>query len=173
MTRALGVDLGEKRIGIALSDPTRTIASPHSVIKRSGNAEVDRRAVLNIAREEGVTQLVVGLPLTLTGARRAAARAALAEIEALKELAPDLIVEAFDDSSTESVAISIENWIEFRDIGFETRDNLPCVVFAAVINHYNFVNISPGFFYYNRNFGFFVIGRNHCPDFFIPFREHF
>jgi putative holliday junction resolvase len=104
VTRALGVDLGEKRIGIALSDPTRTIASPHSVIKRSGNAEVDRRAVLNIAREEGATQLVVGLPLTLTGARRAAARAALAEVEALKELAPDLIIEAFDERLTTAIA---------------------------------------------------------------------
>jgi len=104
VTRALGVDLGEKRIGIALSDPTRTIASPHSVIKRSGNADVDRRAVLNIAREEGVTQLVVGLPLTLTGARRAAARAALAEIEALKALAPDLMIEAFDERLTTAIA---------------------------------------------------------------------
>ncbi len=104
MTRALGVDLGEKRIGIALSDPTRTIASPHSVIKRSGNADVDRRAVLNIAREEGVTQLVVGLPLTLTGARRAAARAALAEIEALRALAPDLMIEAFDERLTTAIA---------------------------------------------------------------------
>ena len=104
MTRALGVDLGEQRIGIALSDPTRTIASPHSVIKRSGNADVDRRAVLNIAREEGVTQLVVGLPLTLTGARRAAARAALAEIEALKALAPDLMIEAFDERLTTAIA---------------------------------------------------------------------
>ncbi|CAB4648019.1 MAG: Holliday junction resolvase RuvX [Actinobacteria bacterium] len=104
MTRALGVDLGEKRIGIALSDPTRTIASPHSVIKRSGNVDVDRRAVLNIAREEGATQLVVGLPLTLTGARRAAARAALAEVEALKDLAPDLIVEAFDERLTTAIA---------------------------------------------------------------------
>ncbi len=104
MTRALGVDLGEKRIGLALSDPTRTIASPHSVIKRSGNADVDRRAVLSIAREEGATQLVVGLPLTLTGARRAAARAALAEVEALKELAPDLIIEAFDERLTTAIA---------------------------------------------------------------------
>ncbi|MBJ7282884.1 MAG: Holliday junction resolvase RuvX [Acidimicrobiia bacterium] len=104
MTRALGVDLGEKRIGIALSDPTRTIASPHSVIKRSGNADVDRRAVLSIAREEGATQLVVGLPLTLTGARRAAARAALAEVEALKQLAPDLFIEAFDERLTTAIA---------------------------------------------------------------------
>lgn len=104
MSRALGVDLGEKRIGIALSDPTRTIASPHSVIKRSGNPEVDRRAVLSIAREEGATQLVVGLPLTLTGARRAAARAALAEVDALKELAPDLIIEPFDERLTTAIA---------------------------------------------------------------------
>ncbi len=104
MTRALGVDLGEKRIGVALSDPTRTIASPHSVIKRSGNADVDRRAVLSIAREEGATQLVVGLPLTLTGARRAAARAALAEVEALKQLAPDLFIEAFDERLTTAIA---------------------------------------------------------------------
>ena len=104
MSRVLGVDLGEKRIGVALSDPTRTIASPHSVIKRSGNADVDRRSVLSIAREEGVTQVVVGLPLTLTGARRAAARAALFEVEALKELAPDLIIEAFDERLTTAIA---------------------------------------------------------------------
>ncbi|MEN9595414.1 MAG: hypothetical protein RLY23_1897, partial [Actinomycetota bacterium] len=44
------------------------------------------------------------LPLTLTGARRAAARAALAEVEALKELAPDLIIEAFDERLTTAIA---------------------------------------------------------------------
>ncbi len=130
MTRALGVDLGEKRIGIALSDPTRTIASPHSVIKRSGNADVDRRAVLNIAREEGATQLVVGLPLTLTGARRAAARAALAEVEALKDLAPDLIVEAFDERLT--TAIAQRSLLE-GDVRRKDRKEVIDMVAAAVM----------------------------------------
>lgn len=130
MTRALGVDLGEKRIGIALSDPTRTIASPHSVIKRSGNADVDRRAVLNIAREEGATQLVVGLPLTLTGARRAAARAALAEVEALKDLAPDLIVEAFDERLT--TAIAQRSLLE-GDVRRKDRKQVIDMVAAAVM----------------------------------------
>lgn len=85
--RVLGVDLGTRRIGLALSDPTGTIASPHSVVQR-GRARIDdHRAILAVARAEAVGTVVVGLPLSLTGRDGPAAVSARAEIAELAELA--------------------------------------------------------------------------------------
>ncbi len=86
-TRVLGVDLGTRRIGLALSDPTRTVASPHSVIHRSGDVVRDHRTIVELAREVGAGTIVVGLPLSLSGRTGPAARAALAEAEALQAAA--------------------------------------------------------------------------------------
>jgi putative Holliday junction resolvase len=104
VSRVLGVDLGERRIGLATSDPTRTVAGPHSVVTRSGDPDRDRRAVLAVAREEEVTTVVVGLPLKLTGGRGSAARGAEAEVAALRALAPDLEVLLWDERMTTAIA---------------------------------------------------------------------
>ena len=104
MSRVLGVDLGAVRIGLATSDTTRTVAGPHSVVTRSGDADRDRRAILAVAREEEATTIVVGLPLTLTGGRGSAARGAEAEVEALRSLAPDLEVVLWDERMTTAIA---------------------------------------------------------------------
>jgi len=82
--RALGVDLGSVRIGLALSDPTRTVATPHSVLQRSRDHGADHRAIAEIVAAHDVTTVVVGLPLSLSGARGPAARAAEAEIDELR-----------------------------------------------------------------------------------------
>jgi putative Holliday junction resolvase len=84
--RALGIDLGSVRIGIALSDPTRTVASPHSVLRRSRDHASDHQAILDLVRAEEVTAIVVGLPLSLSGASGPAARAAETEIDELREV---------------------------------------------------------------------------------------
>lgn len=62
--RALGVDWGEERIGLAVSDETGTIASPYKVIKNDGKAEA---AVVSAASITGAGEIIVGYPLTLTG----------------------------------------------------------------------------------------------------------
>ena len=99
--RVLGVDLGSVRIGLALSDPTRTVASPHSVLRRAGDHGADHRAIAAIAREHEVATIVVGLPLSLSGAKGPAARAAEAEIEELRRaLGPDVHVVAHDERLT-------------------------------------------------------------------------
>lgn len=67
MTRLLGIDFGEKRIGLALSDPTGTIASPLSTIQRRRGKRMPLRAVEEVAREHSVEAVVVGLPLDLEG----------------------------------------------------------------------------------------------------------
>lgn len=64
--RVMALDLGEKRIGIALSDPTRTIASAHSVLARRSRLE-DTAHYSRLIAENGVNLLVVGLPMTLGG----------------------------------------------------------------------------------------------------------
>jgi putative Holliday junction resolvase len=99
-TRALGVDLGERRIGLALSDPSRTVASPHDVLRRSGDPAVDRRAIVDVARESNAGVIVVGLPLSLSGKTGPAARAALAEVEALRAISGEIEVVVHDERLT-------------------------------------------------------------------------
>ena len=67
MMRALGIDFGERRIGLALSDPTRTIASPLPTVKRRAGKRPPIAALMKIIETNNVTALVMGLPLTLAG----------------------------------------------------------------------------------------------------------
>lgn len=80
--RTLGVDLGSVRVGVALSDPTGTLASPLTVLARSGDV-LGRLAAL--AEEHAVGAVVVGLPRSLDGRERRAAQAARAEARLLAE----------------------------------------------------------------------------------------
>ncbi len=63
----MGIDYGERRIGVALSDPTCTLASPLTVVERRKGKRPPLRRLEEIAREAGVLRLVVGLPLDLEG----------------------------------------------------------------------------------------------------------
>ena len=67
MMRALGIDFGERRIGLALSDPTRTIASPLPTVKRRAGKRPPIAALMKIIETNEVKALVMGLPLTLEG----------------------------------------------------------------------------------------------------------
>jgi putative Holliday junction resolvase len=72
--KALGIDPGERRIGVAVSDDSGLIASPHSVIDRRREDPAARIAAL--CDELDVATVVVGLPVTLAGAEGASAAAA-------------------------------------------------------------------------------------------------
>lgn len=65
--RLLGVDLGERRIGIALTDPTRTIASPLTTLTRRTGKRPPWQELERLVRENEVVGIVVGLPLALNG----------------------------------------------------------------------------------------------------------
>jgi len=67
----LGLDLGEARIGVAISDPDRRLAVPIGTI-RTG-APADMKAIARLVAENEVAEVVVGLPLGMSGARGAAA----------------------------------------------------------------------------------------------------
>jgi putative Holliday junction resolvase len=81
--RAVGVDLGSKRVGIALSDRSGTIATPFTVLQRSGSMARDHQAIAELVIEEEADVVVVGLPLEMSGATGRAAQAAIAEAERL------------------------------------------------------------------------------------------
>ena len=91
--RVVALDLGSRRIGVAYSDSGRTVASPWGTIERSGDAERDRTAIVDTVREIEAAVVVVGLPLSLSGAAGPAARAALEESDALRALLEPLDVE--------------------------------------------------------------------------------
>ncbi len=67
MSRILAVDYGERRIGLALSDPLRMIATPLPTLQRKRGKRPPVQAILDIVQANDVDALVVGLPLTLEG----------------------------------------------------------------------------------------------------------
>jgi len=99
--RVLGVDLGSRRIGLAISDPSATVATPRGVLARSGDPAADHRTICSEAREAGADRIVVGLPLSLSGEAGPAARAVLEEVEALRAEADEgMRVETHDERLT-------------------------------------------------------------------------
>jgi putative holliday junction resolvase len=81
--RVLALDLGARRIGVAVSDRSGTLASPYEVIARSGSVAADHTRVARMVEEVGAERVVVGLPLSLDGSTGPAARKALAEVDQL------------------------------------------------------------------------------------------
>ena len=63
----MGVDFGEKRVGVAVSDPTGTLASPLTTLQRRRGQRPPVGKLAELAAREGVCRIVVGLPLALTG----------------------------------------------------------------------------------------------------------
>ncbi len=74
MSRVMGLDVGEARVGVAFSDPTRTIGSAHSVLKRARRPEQDMDALAALVEEHEVAEIVVGWPLMMNGREGLAAR---------------------------------------------------------------------------------------------------
>ena len=100
--RAVAVDLGTRRIGVAVSNSEGTMAFPRPMIERSGDPAADRRAVAALVADEAASVLVVGLPLSLDGRHGPAAKAASAEAAELAEVlaGSGVAVETFDERLT-------------------------------------------------------------------------
>lgn len=64
--RRLGLDIGERRIGVAVSDPSGRVATPLKVLD-AGRLARDPRPLLLLIRDYEAEEIVVGLPLTLAG----------------------------------------------------------------------------------------------------------
>ncbi len=82
--RAIGVDLGDRRVGIALCDSAGTVATPWMTLERTGDERVDHRRLAALVEEAEAECVVVGLPLSLDGTVGPAAEKALAEVDRLR-----------------------------------------------------------------------------------------
>jgi putative Holliday junction resolvase len=82
--RILGLDIGEKRIGVALSDPLGIMAGALTVIERTTD-EAAVKQVIYLARENEVERIVVGMPRSLDGSMGKQAQAVQSFVDLLKE----------------------------------------------------------------------------------------
>ncbi len=67
MPRVLGIDYGTRRLGLALSDPSATIAQPLPTLARRAGKRPPVQALANLVLEHQVAEIVIGLPLALSG----------------------------------------------------------------------------------------------------------
>ena len=95
--RILGIDYGEKRIGVAVSDPLKTVAHGIEVVERSGKLKSEFGKIAEIIkRYDGVEEIIVGLPKTLKGEIGIAAKKVLAFVDHLKKVV-DVPVRTWDE----------------------------------------------------------------------------
>lgn len=87
--RALGLDVGSKTIGVAVADPSGTIASARGVLARKGHT-ADAAAIADLVRSEAADAVVVGLPLELDGTEGHRARLVLRFVAVLKAVLKDM-----------------------------------------------------------------------------------
>lgn len=126
--RALGIDLGTKRIGIALSNSDGTLATPYEVVERTRDRSADYRRIAALAAEAEVEMLVVGLPLSLDGAAGPAARAAVVEAERLAA-AVGLPMETWDERLS---TVTAHRYLQRLDLDERARRKVVDKVAAAV-----------------------------------------
>jgi putative Holliday junction resolvase len=125
--RALGIDLGERRIGVAVS--SGSLAVPLEVVQRSGDRQRDHRRLAELADESEVDVVVVGMPLSLDGSSGPAARRAQAEV---KELGRALgrPVETYDERLT---TVTAERSLREQGLDAKERRKVVDKVAAAVL----------------------------------------
>jgi putative holliday junction resolvase len=100
--KVLALDYGSARTGVAVSDPTGTLARPLEVVEQAAT-EAGIARLLELAREQDVERIVVGLPITLRGEHGAQAEETDRFVELLRA-ATDLPVESFDERFTTKLA---------------------------------------------------------------------
>lgn len=131
--RVLGVDWGERRIGLALSDETRTIARPLTTLTRRAGKRFPMRPLLAACAAHDVTAIVVGLPLDERGEEGPAALAvrALAADLARRTTLP---VTLWDERLTTARALRT-----VRELGGSTRgrkEDVDALAAALILQHY-------------------------------------
>ena len=131
--RLLGVDWGEKRIGIALSDESRSIAQPLTTLTRRTGKRFPMRDLLALATQHAVAGVVVGLPLEADGSDgepAAAARALAADIGRVGALPVTL----WDERMSTARALKT-----VQELGGSTRGrkaDIDAMAAAILLQHY-------------------------------------
>lgn len=134
--RVLGLDVGERRVGIAISDPTGTVARPLQALVR-GSREEDFAAIAALVVEHDVGLVVVGRPLSLDGTEGPQARRVARYAEALAARLPVRLVswdERFTTVEAEEILRQSRSKREMRRA--RTAGELDAVAAAVILQSY-------------------------------------
>lgn len=113
--RSLGLDLGARRIGVAVSDPSGNVATPVTTIVRGHPPETAHREVAALVAEYAADCVVVGLPLALSGRTTDSTRVVLDEVDLLRaELGVPVYV--WDERLT-----TVQAQRSLREMGVDSR----------------------------------------------------
>ncbi len=110
MARVLGIDLGSRRIGLAVTDGHGLTAQPRATLVRQGGAR-DLEAIAATIRDSGADRIVLGLPLDPEGGEGPAARRArafAAKLTAALHLPVELVDESFSTVEAEAVLLAAD-----------------------------------------------------------------
>ena len=127
--RALGIDLGSKRIGVAVSDISGAVANALTTVHRSRSRRHDHAELARLVRDEEADVVVVGLPLSLDGTEGPAARAALEEAKQLATVV-EVPVEMYDERFT---TVTAERGLMEAGLDARRRRDVVDKVAAAVM----------------------------------------
>ena len=120
--RVVGVDLGSRRIGVAVTDSNQRVATGVATLRRRKDAAADHQALASLVAEYDAVGVVVGLPVSLSGQLGPAARAALAEVAQIRAAAGALRASGSPARQRRNVidqsaaAVLLQNWVERRSI---------------------------------------------------------
>ena len=130
--RAMGIDFGLARIGIAFSDETKFLASPYETYKRKGG-EQDIQYFLNLIKEKNVDEIICGLPLNMQGEEQEIAKKTR-EFMNLIEQKANIRVQFVDERLSSSIAEEILSQTE-RDWK-KRKEKLDAVAASVILQDY-------------------------------------
>ncbi|MDR0399030.1 Holliday junction resolvase RuvX [Candidatus Endomicrobiellum devescovinae] len=130
MSRAMGVDYGLKRIGLAMTDLLRITASPFDTIE-SISIKKNAAKILEIAKANNVSVIVFGLPVNMNGTEGEMSETVRKAVDEIKTLSSDVEVTTIDERLTTAQAERI--LIEEADVSREKRKGLKDKIAAALI----------------------------------------
>jgi len=136
--RSLGLDVGEKRIGVALSDPSGILASPFTIIDCKEEA-TDIKAIIDIVTEYQVKQIIAGLPRSMDGSLGKQAEKVKAFVEKLRERT-EVPIEFRDERLSTVAAKRLMQDVTGRRTGKKARDD----AIAAALILQGYLDESPG-----------------------------
>ena len=129
MGRVMALDVGDVRIGIAVSDLMGIIANPLETYTRKGNIELDTQYIANLAKSKEVTLFISGLPLGLNGQENEQTAKTREFIDKLKEVC-EIPVEYLDERFT---TLSAERVLIEGNVRRENRKKVIDKVAATII----------------------------------------
>lgn len=127
--RALGLDLGQRRIGVAVSDAEGRMAVPFDTVERCGDRAGDHRRIGDLVAEAGAEVVVVGMPLSLDGSEGPAARRTRKEVAELRR-SLGVIVETYDERLS---TVEAERSLRTADLDGRRRRKVVDKVAASVM----------------------------------------